>query len=66
MFLLLEKGEGCPFSIDQSFTGGDQMVLVIEQLDIIDGRPLGPAKFSRLGDEPARERRGRNIGDIHI
>jgi hypothetical protein len=42
------------------------MILVIEQLDIIDGRPLGPAKFSRLGDEPARERRGRDIGNIHI
>ncbi len=42
------------------------MALVIEQLDIVDGRPLSPADFSRLGGEPACRRWGRDIGDIHI
>ena len=53
ILLIFEKGKGYPLSVDQGFTGSDQIVLVIKQLDIIDSRPLGSTKFSRLGNEPA-------------
>ena len=64
--LPLEEGKGYPLSIDQGFARGDQIVSVVKQFDIIDSRPLGPADFSRLGNEPAFGGRRGNIGNIHV
>src|SRR4030043_2083583 len=65
-FLFFEKGEFLPFSVDQSLTRGDQVLLVIKHLDLIVSSSLGPTKLPCLSNKSAPRGRGGDIGNIHV